>query len=345
MGANIMYFHGGSGNHGCEALFKTLKELCSLNDIELYSYRPEEDAHLGCNVRKTNLNTDELDTSYPVDTIAISMGGDNYCYRGAVKPLEKYNIEFHNKGVKTALIGCSITPELIPTIIDDLQRYDLITAREGITYKTLKDNDINCKLIPDSAFILETKEVDFDDRGKEWIGINASSLTKSSMTIENYKVLIDYILKDTNFNIMLIPHVVQSHNDDLESLQNLYINKERMVMVKGDCNELKGYISKCKMVVTARTHVSIASYSLCVPTLVLGYSVKSLGIATDLFGTTENYVKPMDELKDSGELKKGFIWIIENYDGIKKHLEEIMPEYKNRCYELRDVYEMLCSKK
>ena len=66
--------------------------------------------------------------------------------------------------------------------------------------------------------------------------------------------------------------------------------------------ELKGYIARCRFFVGARTHATIAAYSSCVPTLVLGYSVKSRGIARDLFGNEENYVLPVQSLQEPDEL-------------------------------------------
>lgn len=66
---------------------------------------------------------------------------------------------------------------------------------------------------------------------------------------------------------------------------------------------------------------------------------KSKGIAEDLFGTTENYVIPTQELRTEDQLTKGMQWIIDNKDEIKTHLEEIMPEYKNQVYKVRDILE------
>ena len=165
---------------------------------------------------------------------------------------------------------------------------------------------------------------------------NASSIIDNPTTKANYKSLIQHILRNTNYNIMLIPHVVQRFNDDLAFLKELYIDNGRMKLVD-DCNcmQLKGYISKCKMIVCARTHCSIASYSMNIPTLVLGYSIKSKGIAKDIFGTYKNYVLPIDELKSNDDLTNGFKWLSDNYVNIKEHLEEFMPSYINKCYELR----------
>lgn len=72
------------------------------------------------------------------------------------------------------------------------------------------------------------------------------------------------------------------------------------------CEELKGFISRCRLFVGARTHATIAAYSTCVPTLVAGYSVKARGIAKDLFGSEENYVLPVQSLKNKDDLVKGF---------------------------------------
>ena len=105
--------------------------------------------------------------------------------------------------------------------------------------------------------------------------------------------------------------------------------------------EQKGYISKCKMLVCARTHCSIAGYSTNVPTLVLGYSTKSKGIAKDLFGRYEDYVIDSHKIVNEDDLIKGFIWLDKNKEDIKKHLEEIMPEYKARCYLSKELVDKL----
>lgn len=86
------------------------------------------------------------------------------------------------------------------------------------------------------------------------------------------------------------------------------------------------------MFIGARTHATIAAYSSCVPTLVLGYSVKSRGIAKDLFGTDKNYVISVQGMKDTNLLSEGFLWLLENEKSIKSHLHSMMPDYVNRVY-------------
>ena len=82
-----------------------------------------------------------------------------------------------------------------------------------------------------------------------------------------------------------------------------------------------------------RTHASIAAYSTCVPTLVVGYSVKAKGIAKDIFGTYDNYVLPVQQLSSPHELMKGFEWLMKNEDSIRRHLEEFMPGYIKRTWD------------
>ena len=126
----------------------------------------------------------------------------------------------------------------------------------------------------------------------------------------------DYILNKTDMKVALIPHVVYDFSDDRKPLKKLYEKFKasgRIVMIDDcNCSELKWYISKCRFVITARTHVSIASYSTCVPTLVVGYSVKSKGIANDIFGTYENYVVPVQDMETDTALVENFKWLMNN---------------------------------
>lgn len=361
---NIFYYHGGSGNHGCEVLVRTISDICSFdkNNNLLYSYRPEEDYLFGLNgvtsnIIPSSLLCDELIDYYQRNSIAFSIGGDNYCgYPEGTKRLQKYNEEFNKRGVRTALIGCSIEPDVLDhqEVLDDLEQFSLITARETITYDALVKHGItrNTKLIPDSAFTLKNIELPLPENfieGKT-IGINLSNMVNESNSkiYDNYTNLIKYIINETDYNIALIPHVVQSFNDDSMLINKLYrefCDTNRVCKIDNhNCMELKGYIKRCIMFIGARTHSTIAAYSTCVPTLVVGYSVKSRGIAKDLFGTYDNYVLSVENFKTDNDLVNGFKWLDENKKDIKKHLEKIMPDYIKRCYELKDVIEELRKK-
>lgn len=377
MGKKILYAHAGSGNHGCEAIVRASANLLG-NDIVLYSIRPEEDTHYGVDQTVSNILLDQdrvigkhslagiasriqtkltgsidaaiyhrkksmFDAVAPGD-VAFSIGGDNYCYPGT-EILAAQNNLFHKKGAKTVLWGCSVEPELLnnPAIAKDLSSYDLITARESISYAALKTVNPNTVLVADPAFLLDRKDLPLPEGWIEgnMIGINASPLIlqngrNSTLVLDAYKVLIQHILDTTDSSVALIPHVVCNNNDDrapLRILHESFHDTGRVILLEDhNCMELKGYIARCRMFIGARTHATIAAYSSCVPTLVLGYSVKSRGIARDLFGTEENYVIPVQGLQNIQDLARGFDWLKKHETDIRCHLEQFMPTYKNRAY-------------
>ena len=368
----IIYGNGSAENHGCEAIYRgTIDVLGNENQYILQSQDRKIDEYYGLNnlAELWNAKTDvkknfsfaiallktrifkkftDLDGLAYVNgiakaskhaNIALSVGGDNYCYPGT----EIYgwlNKKYHKHGMKTVLWGCSVTPEVVakPNVTKDLQRYNLIVARESITYEAIKNIQPNTVLAPDPAFFMEPQSCDLDERfqSKNVIGINISPMIISSekskgIAYENYKNLVNYILENTDSYIALIPHVVWASNDDRKVLRKLYedfAQNERLILIEDHtAPELKYMISKCRMFIGARTHATIAAYSTCVPTLVVGYSVKARGIALDLFGSEENYVLPVQKLKEADELTKAFSWLYKNEEQIRSHLEEFLPNY------------------
>ena len=259
--------------------------------------------------------------------LAVSIGGDNYCYPEMVEDLILAHNVFRKRGFETVLWGCSIEPDSLnnKALSDDLMAYEKIYARESITRKGLIDAGIpedKVELRKDPAFELEISKVSLPKRflpGRT-VGINLSPMVQNKetvpgITIENYKNLIRYILNETEQNIALIPHVVWNNNDDRRPLEEIYLEFKDTgrVSLIGDApaQELKGFISECSFFVGARTHSTIAAYSSGVPTLVIGYSVKSRGIAKDLFGSYENYVLPVQQLKEPDEMVRAYKWILQ----------------------------------
>ena len=372
----VLYAHDGSGNHGCEAIVRSTCALIGANkeNVVLMSTRPDEDKKYGlseiCTILdktekrplnrtkpaffrayynlkvKKNYTPIEFYESKVADfvkkgDIALSIGGDTYCY-GSFMPLFKAHNMYRYGGLKTVYWGCSIEPELLenPDIAQDIRNFDLITARETISYEALKKVNPNTVLVCDSAFLLPAKDVSFPKNiTTDVVGINVSPLIEEcgggkGIVRENYEKLIEYIIDNTDMCVALIPHVIWEAVDDRKTLNHFYEkykNTNRVFLIDDcSCEELKGYISKCRFFIGARTHATIAAYSTLVPTLVVGYSVKAMGIAKDLFGTSENYVLPAQEIKEANELTNAFIWLQENEIDIKKHLSDILPEYKER---------------
>ncbi len=311
-----------------------------------------------------------INTKHPV---AVSIGGDNYCYDVMLNDLELTNSAFNAQGTKTVLLGCSIEPECLKNkaIVDDLSKYHTIIARESLTYDALlgifkkRDDTPRIMLIPDPAFALEVKKPDDLKTlitAPDWVieqlhntveplnavGINISPMiqsneTVSGITIKNYEKLIEYIINETDMNVILIPHVIWDRNDDrkpIDALHEQYEDTGRVFKVKdAECRELKYIISRCRFFVGARTHSSIAAYSTCVPTLVVGYSVKARGIARDLFDTddTSPYVLPVQNLKDDTDLTNAFKYLQDNEAQLRDRLKNKIPAYISRTAEYKNI--------
>lgn len=367
-----LYGHGGSGNHGCEAIVRSSTSIFQNRIARLFSVRPEEDYHYGLEQICTILSHDRNSTKYFIipfvlaylalklnknyeplnmlfylrmlskaenSDVAFSIGGDNYCYASSIERFIKSHNYLIKRNIKTVLWGCSVEPDMIDSRMrKDLSRYDLITARESITYEALRKINSNVVLAPDPAFTLRKQPGNYPEGlgRKPYIGINVSPLIQSlekggNITMENYRALVAHILETTDRDIALIPHVVWDHNDDRIPLGQLYEefrDTGRVFMVEDqNCMQLKDIISGCEFFVGARTHATIAAYSTCVPTLVVGYSVKARGIARDLFGSEEGYVLPVQQLRNSGELTDAFHGLYSRKEEIREYLSNMMPDY------------------
>lgn len=277
--------------------------------------------------------------------LIIIVGADNYdiSYNMQENLKNFNNFLRKNTNAKMILYDCSIDKrDITETLKEDLKNFDYITVRETISKENIENIIDKNKLFlyPDPAFTMKSEKVKLPNifNNSKVIGVNVSNLitnkkygSQADIILDAYKKMIDYILSNTNYSILLIPHVMK--NADLSTLSVLYENykeENRVELISDEslnAKQLKYIISNCEMFVGARTHATIAAYSSLVPTLVLGYSVKSKGIAKDIFGTYDNYVLPVSNLDNEDYLVNGFIWLNGNEEKIKTYLQNKMPQY------------------
>lgn len=208
----VMYLHGGSGNHGCEAIINCtchmLEEIPKLvvtnseQEDRRYSLEPLCDileerkiaehffAHVWYYVWRKVFRDPESFMRYrfrdvlgkELAPLYLSVGGDMYCYELSKKEAITANSTFHRAGAKTVLWGCSLEPELLqePEVVEDMRRYALITPRESITTQALAAAGIteNVKQFPDPAFALEPEETKLPGgfASGNTVGINISPM-------------------------------------------------------------------------------------------------------------------------------------------------------------------------
>lgn len=289
-------------------------------------------------------------------SIYLSVGGDNYCYNGIIGEMRAALKVIGAIGAKSLLWGCSIDKAFLDdAVLRDLRTYSAITARESVTMENLADKGIieNVYQVADPAFLLDTEYTEWTNphfSDADVIGINVSDFMKfyekgAGGCEKSFYNLVKHIIANTAYNVALIPHVLSRGNDDLVPLKKIAaeIGDNRVAVVDGkyNCMQYKSLISKCRMFVGCRTHSTIAAYSTCVPTLVVGYSVKSLGICKDIFGSNKGLVVPVTELSGGNELVKSFQELCERKKELRDRLTAVMPEYKKRAYINGEVFDKI----
>jgi len=327
----LLYGHGGAYNHGAEAILRSSVFLFRQAGcpILLSTHFPEQDREFGLDRLVDKLIPADLslvpreraaegfaakervaaqiyrDALAEIDseTVCIGIGGDNYCY-----PNWHRQSVFHRtvkeRGGKSILWGCSIQPEQIDgRMAEVLRGHDRIYARESITAGALRERGITqVTLRPDPAFSLRPEPVPLPEEFRGAVAaINLSPLMlrRSERLLEDFTEMARFLLQKAD-TLLLLPHVTMPADDDrkaLEAIVQRLSNRERAkicrVLDSWNAAQRKYLISRCELLVCCRTHASIAGYSAGVPTLVVGYSVKSQGIGRDI--GMEQWVLPLEQ--------------------------------------------------
>ena len=285
--------------------------------------------------------------------IVLVTGGDLFCYGNHYAVF--INRYINSNKFKTVLWGCSIGREnLTQEKMKSIKKFNYIVARESITYEMLNEvldeNNVFC--YPDPAFVLKAERWDYKipncDGGT--VGINLSNFVgkdvgENTLYASNIEELIDFILEETYFNILLLPHVYWKGQDDrieCEKIYRKYKDSSRIYYFDKKVNycQIRYVIGQCRFFIGARTHAMISAYAMCVPSLALGYSVKSKGIAKDI-GLQERLVVDFDKLTSKNDIKYAFIYLIENEASIREHLKITMPAYIENAYNAKKIIDKI----
>lgn len=371
----LLYQHTGSSNHGCEALIRTVSDMLSGSRLLLHSADPAADekyeadslfdrvytakryAKTSCTslLRQLEKRTPlRFPTAWTMDhsmedipekiDAAVAVGGDVYCY---YQGHDQWSTDrwLKEQGTKLILWGCSLEPKDIQgQLANHLSVFDLIAARESITYSALMNQPQlagKTILCPDPAFFLKPEPCRLPEQFDygNMIGLNVSPLVQKREAVQGILVkncirLMEEILAHTQYGIALIPHVTENLNDDREILRKLYEpfrSNSRVCMIDDmDCRKLKYAVGGCRRLVAARTHASIAGYSQRIPTLVIGYSVKSRGLAQDIFGRTDPYVIPIERIVETDSLLRAYQAVEKLCETSETQLENYMKKMADR---------------
>ena len=288
--------------------------------------------------------------------VVVFGGGDMMCYDD--NELIFLNNWLHRHNIKTILWGCSMGPEnQSEEKLRTLSNFTLIYTRESLTYDYFQSLGLqHLCLLPDPAFILSAEEHPLPHYfcNANLLGLNFSNYTMGGITLDSpfgreAVSLINHILDKTSMDIVLIPHVTWNRdgtNQDDRQMADLitrhFNGHNRIHTLDIDhmnyC-QIRYAISRCRMFIGSRTHAVISAYSMCVPTIAIGYSIKSRGIAKDLGLDARLIVNSKDFAE--GDLLKSFNHLMQNEDSIRHHLQSVMPSYIQTTYGIRKKLQQL----
>lgn len=361
----LLYAHGGAYNHGAEAIVQATISLIRSKYpkawIGISTHYPEQDEQFGITAdqlippdydiwdqeKRATSYEDKIDLARKMysnalseitpETVLLSVGGDNYCY-GNWHRLAVFQEVAQKKGAKSILWGASVEPsQITKDMVTVLNTYTQILVRESITYRALLDKKVTApiSILPDIAFRLPVKNIPLPATSG-CIGINFSPLVlrreiSKGILIKNFRKLVDRVIEE-GLSAVLIPHVTVAADNDLNVLRQLYTElspqqKKRVKLVDEgfSAQEYKYLIANCRFLVCSRTHASIAAYSTGVPTVVIGYSVKSIGIAEDL-GIPETVLN-IEKINAPDVLTDHFKEIFYREKEYSVHLSDMVAEF------------------
>lgn len=286
------------------------------------------------------------------DTPVFFTGGDLFCYPSTLKTNLCLLDKLSNDGVPTILWGSSVDVALFSSeTIKQIRKISCIICRESYSYESLKKIGIsnNLYLYPDPAFVLSPLKTPLSNffNQSDIVGINVSNYVNSGFDInslfgKNIEKMMTYILNSSQMQILLIPHVTWNDQDDRIICRKIYEKFKSTGRVhlldidKLSYCEIRYIISNCRFFFGARTHSVISAYATCVPTVALGYSIKSRGIAHDL-GLDKSLVVNCNELDNEKVLIDAFIYLHQHEAEIKEHLKTIMPSYIRKAHEAKNA--------
>lgn len=299
----------------------------------------------------------------------FSIGGDIY----TLGPTGAYSMSFpkfgdvaRKRGIPYALWGASVgpfteNPKVEKAFKRHLKGLSLITARETATVDYLRslgisDNVVSCA---DPAYVVapEIKANGMRHGDKFVIGINLSPLSirytdySEEEVVHAQAKIIEMLIKTFDARIVLIPHVVSDFNEGDDDLRYLRKIKEAiaseyqksLILLGMDLGfvDTKKELIKCNIVIAARMHCAINALAANVPTILVAYSRKAVGMCQYVYGN-DDWVIPLSVFVKEGVLEEKVGSMKKQELEIRDYLCKRIPEIQNDSYRpLRKVNKML----
>ena len=310
-----------------------------------------------------NIFSDELWKAY-ADADVIIVGHDNAFCKFHI-PLILFSKML---GKKVAVYGCTIMPVVLNSkLIHRLGKYalnkvELITTREPLTYKHLESigvNKVPLFCTADKAFTLKPVEKEMADKlisqygldklPKPVIGVmvvKGSTVYKAAFKgntftpdekyqrhSEEIAKTLDAVHEKIGGSFVFMPHCI-GPGDELDdrlcarTVQGMMKHKDSVTLLEGELRvvELKGMMAAFDMVVSERTHGGINAATMIIPTLWITHPKdhRTYGIVTDTLNLPECLYNIED--LDHRTLTDKVLETYENKEVIVNKLKQHVPE-------------------
>lgn len=291
--------------------------------------------------------------------IVLSLGGDTYSLDYG-KPerliaMGKYVKSFHKPFV---IWGASVgpfceNPKFENKILNHIRNdVSLVILREENSMLYLKKHNAekHSYVLADPAFMMLSQYCQDklpSDFPEKYVCINFSDLMAKYVTDGNMEEWINICVTTINlfhehcsFPLVFVPHV-KSDADLLSQILKKMSNKSTIIALPSSLNaaEMKWVISRSVCNIACRTHSTIASFSTAIPTISLGYSIKSKGLNMQMY-EHENFLLYKKEIT-AKNIWSTFVKIQENIEFIKFTLEEKCKYIKNLSIESGELLKNL----
>jgi len=316
-------------------------------------YSPQNFLAKFCSIAGLSWSPFKEKTDYLKDVdLVLSVGGDLYTlFQGGrhSRTLVQYGNMVMRRGIPLVIWGASIGPfEEVPAVKRVMQKHlrkaTLITSREPESTEYLRSLGLGAitATCADPAFAVTSEGLaPRAASGPVRIAVNLSPLSTAHTfgvadpkdKAADYAATLAALSREFDAEIVLVPHVVSPWNvndDDLGFLQHVAGQlpedvAERVVVLPGGLGFVgtKRELLGCSLVVSARMHCGVNALAAGVPTILLSYSQKAIGMAQYVYGDSR-WVLPLSDFT-AEKLLPAVRGMLDRKDNLRRHLEGRMP--------------------
>lgn len=321
----ILYPHGGSADHGCEARLRSMLRLLPGTSVKVYSDVPEEDLTYWPHPVFSLRSAPYRPVSVPSILLAYQGEESRLFPQPCCHPCQ-------------ILLGAAPLPSLNTAENRTLfSRYRRLISYDFISAAELRGLHPDVCFCPDPLFSMYMPSVPAPV-SDPYLILSVSPEEASPLLLDSLVQLLSLLLNTTDLRLFLVPFVCHSGSQNqalLHSLARLYPGTERL-RVLPECSsvQLQLLMKNADFTITSFPAQALLSYAALTPTLLLHSSVRAQRIASGLFGNTRCHVLPPDHIQDSRSLIRAFHTLRSDSGRLRRILQQEMPHYRSESLKL-----------